>query len=297
MANPELLFLEEHATCSGPVLYISAEDTRQEFQQKLRWVSGDAILGDPAHWRTKVWINALNRVDRLYSDSKDESGGLVEIPRMPNFLSWLEERLKKGHKEPDGSRKPYAVCIIDTFWAICSLRQHRGNDYSLTKESYAEINSIKKLAERYNVAIVLSMHCNKREGGDIRNKISGDMGQLAPVTGLWILERCNGERRLWIGGRRMGAHERVFIRELTKGGLTGREKEPDEQVPDHATMQKRILRCLADQDRLCPQQIAASIGMNTHAGKNLVRVTLNRMRRHVPPLVTIHSDGSYSCEF
>lgn len=140
-------------TMKSEVLYLSLEDPEWRIQNRLQRVSdGEAGV---VYFATDVEPigNGFDRqISAFLTDNKDVK-----------------------------------LVIVDTFG---KARGSNANKYGYI-EDYAVMTDIKKLAMRFNVAIILVHHTRKREADDIMDMISGTNGILGCADSGMVLHRAD----------------------------------------------------------------------------------------------------------
>ena len=155
-----------HETLQSDVLYLSLEDSEERIQNRLRLVSnGDA--------------------GNIYFATDVEP---IENGFEKQISSFLE------------NNKKVKLVVVDTFGKA------RGSKTTKTgyAEDYALMTGIKRLAMRFNVAIILVHHTKKREEDDIMAMISGTNGIFGCADGGMVLhrpDRSSDEATLYTTGR------------------------------------------------------------------------------------------------
>lgn len=136
------------ATRQGTTLYLCLEDSRLRIQNRLFEIMEDAPPS--VHFCTEGFIIG---------------GGLEE--RIETFIS----------EHPDTT-----LIIIDT------LQMVRGTGYDNTyANDYRDLSILKKLADKFGVAILLIHHLRKENADDVFNRISGTTGVQGAVDSSFTL--------------------------------------------------------------------------------------------------------------
>ena len=151
------------------VLYVSLEDTAQRIQQRLELVTE----GEPG----AVW---------LATEAELLGRGFEE--QLTGFLD----------KHPE-----VGLVIIDTLQRI---REIRSDLYSYAGD-YEVMTTLKTIADRYGLTILVVHHTRKEQSEDAFNMISGTNGLLGCADGALILQRrsrLSEEASLDVTGREMG---------------------------------------------------------------------------------------------
>ena len=158
------------------VLYVSLEDTAQRIQQRLGEVTG-------------------GETGRLYIATEAEMLGNGFEEQLRNYLT----------DHPDTG-----FVIIDTLQRI---RQVKTDSYSYGGD-YEVMTMVKRIADEFNITILLVHHTRKKEASDSFNTISGTTGLLGCADGAWVLQkksRQSHDGTLDVTGREM-ADERLNLR-------------------------------------------------------------------------------------
>lgn len=133
------------------VLYVSLEDTAQRMQQRLSEVTeGEA---------GKVWI--ATEAELLGSGFEQQ---------LANFLN---------------SHSAVGFVIIDTLQRI---RQMKSEKYSYAGD-YEVMTTLKAIADRFNITILVVHHTRKEESSDAFNMISGTNGLMGCADGAMVLQK------------------------------------------------------------------------------------------------------------
>ena len=133
------------------VLYVSLEDTAQRMQQRLSEVTeGEA---------GKVWI--ATEAELLGSGFEQQ---------LENFLN---------------SHSAVGFVIIDTLQRI---RQMKSEKYSYAGD-YEVMTTLKAIADRFNITILVVHHTRKEESSDAFNMISGTNGLMGCADGAMVLQK------------------------------------------------------------------------------------------------------------
>ena len=188
----------EFKTVPCEVLYVSLEDTSQRIQQRLNEVTG-------------------GETGRLHIATEAELLG-----------DGFEEQLNAFLTE----HPAVGFVIIDTLQRI---RPMKAEKYSYSGD-YEIMTALKKIADTYNITILLVHHTRKEGSTDAFNLISGTTGLFGAADGAWVLQkpdRLAPEGTLSVTGREL-ADEQLNLRfnEQTKHwDFTGFEKT-GQKLPD-----------------------------------------------------------------
>ena len=156
----------------GKVLYLSLEDGKRRFQQRMKEIDADPDL------------DKLERNLAVYFQwEKLNKGGLEAIAH------WIEK-----------TKNPRLV-IVDTLAKVWSKSSKTGGG-GLYSEEYAIYSPLADLAHKHNISIVLVTHTTKGRTADVFDAILGGMGTQGPCDNLIVLANDpDGRKRLSIRGK------------------------------------------------------------------------------------------------
>lgn len=159
----------------GAVLYLALEDTKRRLQSRLKAMLQDRPAPDNLYIEI-VW-------------PKIGDGGLA--------------KLEKKIQEIPGLR----LVIIDTLKKIKPVQKNQNK--SLYDIDYELITSVKTLADKHNISILIIHHLRKSESDDIMDDFSGTFGLTGAADGLLAFKRKTGQSdaELHIVGRDVDAAE------------------------------------------------------------------------------------------
>jgi len=124
-----------------------------------------------------------SRVDKL------TAGGTVMSPRFDYALEaphskegleeWLAEQVEK---------KGYTLIVVDT---LAKVRPRGKQSEGAWQADYEAFEGLKKLADKHNVAVVVTMHNRKGVPGllDAQDMVATTGGTMAGCDGYWVLEK------------------------------------------------------------------------------------------------------------
>ena len=139
-------------TTQGTVLYLCLEDTFQRVQHRLYCIADEATPN--AYYATTAGTLADNLTEQIMS-----------------FLL----------SHPDT-----VLIVIDTF----QLVRDNGNDPSYAGD-YQDMKKLKRIADDYNITILLVHHLRKQGDRDPVNRLSGTTGISGAVDAVYVLDRKN----------------------------------------------------------------------------------------------------------
>lgn len=150
---------------SGTVLYLALEDTPRRIQSRL------LALG----------LGATDKLEFAYSSSMGDDGCAM-------LERWCEE-----HPEA-------LMIVIDTLQRFRMPTSGRQNAYEV---DYAAMSAIKRIADKFSVAILLIHHLKKGKADDPFERVSGSTAitGAADTNILLLRERASGEATWHITGR------------------------------------------------------------------------------------------------
>jgi AAA domain len=224
-------------TVQGPALYLALEDTPRRLQSRLRKVLGEQM--PPENLTLAVECPPL------------PSGGVEYI------AAWLSEHPKAR------------LIVIDVFERI---RGPIPSGTSVYAGDYMAVRSVKALADRFGVAIVLIHHMRKMSSADFLNEVSGTLGLSGAADTIAVLKRTRGEHdgTLNITGRDVEENEYAmkFATDTGTWQLLGRAAD----YGLHDT-RRQIVTHVRSHEGARPKEIADALGL-VH---DLVKKTIKRM--------------------
>jgi len=143
---------------AGDVLYLALEDTGRRLQDRLVRMLNDPRLAPARLHRVTEW-------------SRFDAGGLEALEE------WLTAY-------PDAR-----LVIIDTLGKVRARRQRNANLYD---EDYAAGTAMKKLADRYGVAILVNHHTSQARAEDVFDTVSGTLATTGAADAVIVIQRSRG---------------------------------------------------------------------------------------------------------
>ena len=155
---------------------------------------------------------ATHKTRVLYLSLEDNPLRLRERSRVMDCLGSPDlyfctrsELLGRGFEEGVDSflrrQQGIGLVIVDTLQKIREV----GRDSPSYGADYRTMDLLKELSERYKLAVLLVHHTNKKEeAADSMNMVSGTMGIIGGVDGIWLLRRpsrLDGAGMLQVTGR------------------------------------------------------------------------------------------------
>jgi hypothetical protein len=223
---------------SGDVLYLALEDPPRRLAERLRKVLGQD--------ETPANLNFVTASPPI------TDGGLDHLS------AWLA-----GH--PDAR-----LVIIDVFARIRGRGDPTASPYDV---DYNAMATLKTLADRHGIAVLVVHHTRKAADADFLNEVSGTNGLAGAADAVLVLKRMRGsaDAELHVTGR--DVDEAAYA--LSFDASLGAWQMLDGAASDYALGDTRqaILRYLREVEAAAPKQIAEAIG----AAHNTVKVTCHRM--------------------
>ncbi|MEV0649790.1 AAA family ATPase [Phytomonospora sp. NPDC050363] len=212
---------------AGPVLYLALEDTARRLKSRARKLLG--VESAPAGLTLVTQCAPLGQ------------GGDEAIVR------WIEDN-------------PSArMVIIDVF---AKMRPNAVPGSSAYDADYAAINRVKRIADRYAIAIVLIHHVRKAASEDFLQQVSGTNGLAGSADATIVLTRARGQADgvLHVTGRDVDEAEHA----MSFDSETGHWTLLDGPVAEHTTTDTRaaILRHLRANGATGPKAIADATGVD-----------------------------------
>jgi hypothetical protein len=221
----------------GRVLLLALEDNERRMQTRL------------------AKIKTANTVLLSYA---------TEWPRMDNggldhLAHWLDENA--------GATR---LVVIDTLGRFRPPDTGRGSAYAQDYEVGAEL---KRIADKYKIAILLLHHTRKAIAADVLDSVSGTQGLTGSVDALLILRRERGQMdaALYVTGRDI-EHEEDYALKFDSASCTWSALGRVHEV-QRSRERQRIIEFLTKNGPSKPKDIAEGLGKNG----STTRVILKRM--------------------
>lgn len=182
VASATSIWKGREAEIAGEVLILALEDNDRRMQSRVKKLRASGAELN-VH-REGVTVRAQD-VSRLYFATewpRMDEGGLDHLD------TWLTDH-------------PHArLVIIDTLGRFRPPENGRGSAY---QADYAIGATLKPLADKHNVALVLIHHTRKQAAGDVLDTVSGTQGLTGSVDALLLLRRERGQMdaALYVTGR------------------------------------------------------------------------------------------------
>ena len=184
--------------------------SRLLLQMELAVASGTPFWGLGTEQGTVLALcleDNLSRLQQRISELTDEPPDALHLATFSKSLAdGLCNQLVEFLEEHDDTN----LIVIDT------LQKVRGNtgDGNLYASDYQDIGMLKRIADGYQIAIVLVHHLRKREASDPHTMISGTTGLVGAADGSYVLSKerpGDKETNLYVRGRDL--EEKMFTLE------------------------------------------------------------------------------------
>jgi len=203
-----------------------------------------------------------NRLKKIGASSTDKCIFATLWPSGYQGIEELREYLE-CHQETK-------LIVIDTWGRFSKIQDT--NDYKQTTDAAAEL---KKLADEFEIAIIIVHHNRKRFSSDFVNMTLGSVGLVAAADTAIVLSRGRGQRDaiLSITGRDVVETEYVidFDPGIMKWTLSGKKQEVQ------SSKERQEIYDLLNENPigLTPTQISKKLNKNDSTVKTLLRKMLN----------------------
>ena len=153
----------------------------------LQVAQGKPVWGREIEPRTVLYLSledTLNRLqDRLFRlvGSEDTPERLILQTECPGIGQGLEEQITSflyNHSDT-------GLVVIDTLQKVRSCDQS-GSMYA---SDYKDVSTLKSLADKYGICILLIHHLRKQAASDPFDQISGSNGLMGAADTTWVIQR------------------------------------------------------------------------------------------------------------
>jgi hypothetical protein len=240
-----------HVQRAGRVVYLALEESESRTHHRLRQIVTASDI-------------QLQNIDVIYRIAPLMTGGASQLDLYLNA-------------------QPADLVVIDTLLAFTAAHNERKD---VLRGDYAEVNTLRQLAEKHKTAILCVAHTRKA-AGDAVDALIGTSGASAACDSVWQLKRlATGEAALEIKGRELEEmeYELKFSNDEPFGWqVTGRGAEVG-----MSQERRDILLLLRQEGAQKPAAIARLLG-----NKNAVTVRRLLQKLAYDGLVHVQSDGTY----
>lgn len=244
----------------GRVLYLALEDTRRRLQRRIT-----TIL-------KKSNAQAPDFLEMAVEWGRQDAGGLEALDQ------WLGDH-------PDAR-----LVVIDT-WPKYRPGYKGKNEY---QEDYVHAASLKTLADKHGVAILVVHHCRKMEADDPFDTVSGTLGLTGAADAVLVLrrERSRADAALYVTGRDLEEQELAlnWDKEYCLWTIVGGAEEfrlTRERAAVVEVLQKA-------REPLTPTAVALLLGKSVNAAKLLLwkMAEANQVERKEGGKYTVSASGN-----
>jgi hypothetical protein len=216
----------------GEVLYLALEDPPRRLQNRLRLI----LAGEPAPeglFLETAWPPL-------------SKGGCEQLD------AWLE-------KHPD-----CRLIVVDVF---AKVRGITAGDVNRYEADYAAMASLKEIADRHAIAILVVHHTRKASADDFLDSVSGTQGLAGAADAVLVLERSRGsaDAKLRVTGRDVEEAEYAMQFNAAEGVWSLLEGPAAEY--ELGDTRRRILRHLRENGPATPKAIAEQLQIEHGAAK------------------------------
>lgn len=227
---------------SGDVLYLALEDTFRRIKSRLK----TTIISGSYPKNLTFWTDL----------PKLTAGGIAKIEH------WIKT-----------SPNPKMV-VIDVFQKVRDVKLNKKS--TAYEDDYEEIGIIKKLADKYNIAIILVHHTRKSDATDFVDKINGSTALAGACDGLLIIKRDRGQAEavLCREGKDYDETDEVALKfDIDMGGWVLLGRADDYRI----TKQRQMIidHLESCNEPMTPKQIAEATEQDHGYIKTTLRILLN----------------------
>ena len=275
---PPLVYVVEGLLPAGATLLTGKSKDGKSlmaYNLALAVASGGKAFGRFAVQQGAVWYLALEDGERRAQARIKAQMDKYTIPAValqrleltlweaPRLTQGLEEELTQWMTDTDTPR----LVIIDILEKVRPPRRRNGSIY---EDDYQATQSITRLAQDHNVAVLIIHHANKLNPNDFRDSASGSMSLIGGADNFWSLNRqaLNSDATLRITGRDI-LEEQELALEFKEGywSVLGKAAEVNQSKE-----RKEILDLLQHRKRsMTPAQIAEELQKNRATIRRLLR--------------------------
>ena len=278
---PPLVYVVEDILPAGATLLTGKSKDGKSlmaYNLAVAVASGGRALGRFAVQQGAVWYLALEDGERRAQARVRAQMELYSIPPLAlanlEMTLWEAPRLGQGLEEEmiaQITRFPETrLIIVDILEKVRPLR-HRGG--SVYEDDYQATQSLTRLAQDHNVAVLIIHHANKLNPTDFRDSASGSMSLIGGADNFWSLNRqaLSSDATLRITGRDI-LEEQELALEFKEGYWTVLGKAAE--VHQSKERQEIIAVLQASGRPMTPSQIARDMQKHPTTTKRLLRMML-----------------------
>lgn len=242
----------EHATDQGRVTYLALEEPESRTHHRLHRILPD-VADSPF----------LDNLNFIYKIKPLLAGGAEMLDR---HLSANQSRL----------------CIVDT---LLNIVQNRGSR-DVMRSDYAEVNTLRELAERHDTAILVVAHSRKMAAEYHVDSVAGTSGVTAACDAIWSLTKKPDGAALEVTGREF--ESRVLGLKFNTDQPFGWSKTGEGEDVTTSEAREDIITLLREDAPLKPSDIAMRLRKNANTTRRLVQKMFQDGQLHR------NSDGRYA---
>ncbi len=246
---------DSYNTSNGKVLYLALEDSYRRLKKRLN----DILLVDspPEKLQFSTEWNDI------------ENGGIETLE------AWITDN-------PDTK-----LVIIDTLQRFRGRQKANTNMYS---EDYMVISKLKKIADKFEIAIIVVHHLRKMSSNDVFDMVSGSLGLTGGADSTFVLakeQRGRAEAVLHVVGRDIEEKELALkFEKLTCTWVLLGDAEEQKKSKER----QEIIELLRhSEETMSPKEIAECLNKTTGS----IRFLLSQMLKSGE--VVLESRGKYTC--
>lgn len=225
--------------------------------------------------------NAIRLQNRILTITDDAPANL--------FFCWEADRLGEGLEEQIKNfiwnNKDTVLIVIDTLQCI----RKQSLDYSYGMD-YKEIQSLKKIADEFQITILLIHHLRKQESKDSFHMISGTTGLQGAADSILVMtekKRGSGSVKLSVVGRDIEPRELKLERDENNVWIKEEDSLENENEPTDEIV-SIVDRCMKKHDFLSGEPSMLSEILSKDSGKAISHLTLlKRLKKSSAELLRI----------
>ena len=183
----------------------------------LSVAKGEAVLGQRTAKGTALYLcledNKVRLQNRLYELTNEPTDSLYFSLLADTIGDGLEQQIEQFYL----AHRDLKIVVIDT------LQKIRSSEESAYGTDYTELASLKRLADKLAITILLVHHTRKCKDSDPFNMISGSTGLRGGADGALVLiekDRATHEATLYCEGRDIESRELKLQRTAHRWELT-----------------------------------------------------------------------------
>lgn len=226
------LALDTISVEQGDALYLALEDPPRRLQRRLQLVLGPDVAPDGLYFET-AWPVLLE-------------GGCDQLDE------WLD------------AHRRCRLVVVDVFAKVRGVPQAQVNRY---EADYAAMATLKALADKHGVAILVVHHTRKATADDYVDAVSGTHGLAGAADAVLVLNRSRGsaDAKLQITGRDVEEAEHAM--EFDPANGSWKLLEGPAQEYELGTTRRRVLVYVREHGPASPKAVADALGIEHDAAR------------------------------